>query len=41
MAAVFLHGDEDGFGLEAGGFEDGAGEVAFLGVLCYSDCLVC
>jgi hypothetical protein len=37
VAAVFFHGVEDGFGLEAGGFEGGAREVAPLRVLRYAD----
>jgi hypothetical protein len=37
VAAVFLHSVEDGFGLEADGFEGGAGDVAALGVLGYAD----
>jgi hypothetical protein len=38
VPGVFLHGVEDGFGLEADGFEGGAGDVAALGVLGYADC---
>ena len=37
VAAVELHGVEDGFCLEADGFEGGAGDVAAFGVLGYAD----
>jgi len=40
VPAVFLHGVEDGFGLEADGFESGTGDVAALGVVCYTNCLL-
>jgi hypothetical protein len=37
VAAVFLYGVEDGFGLEAGGFEGGAGDMAALRVSRFAD----
>ena len=37
MAAVLLHGVEDGFGLEAGCFEGSARDVAALRGLRYAD----
>ena len=37
VVRVFFHGVEDGFCLEADGFEGGAGDVAALGVVGYAD----
>lgn len=37
LAAVLLHGVEDGLGLEACGLEGSAGDVALLGVLCHAE----
>jgi hypothetical protein len=37
VAGVLLHGVEDGFGLEADGFERCAGDVAAFGVVSNAD----